>query len=56
MSSALTPVEIFCSYAHKDESLMQELEIHLSGLKRQGLISTWHDRLDPGRYRLGTDH
>jgi tetratricopeptide (TPR) repeat protein len=51
MSSALTPIEIFCSYAHKDEALMQELEIHLSGLKRQGLVSTWHDR----KIEAGTD-
>jgi len=32
------------SYSHKDESLRDELETHLSLLKRQGLISTWHDR------------
>jgi hypothetical protein len=44
MSDAQTPIEVFCSYAHKDESLLQELEVHLSGLRRQGLISTWHCR------------
>jgi hypothetical protein len=32
------------SYSHKDESLRDELETHLSMLKRDGLISTWHDR------------
>lgn len=32
------------SYSHKDEALRDELEIHLAMLKRQGLISTWHDR------------
>lgn len=32
------------SYSHKDESMRDELEIHLSMLKREGLISTWHDR------------
>src|SRR5690625_7722823 len=36
--------KIFMSYSHKDESLRDELETHLSLLKRQGLISTWHDR------------
>lgn len=51
MSSALTPIEIFCSYAQKDESLLQELEVHLSALKRQGLIATLHDLKIPA----GTD-
>jgi hypothetical protein len=32
------------SYSHKDESLRDELETHLSLLKRQKVISTWHDR------------
>lgn len=36
--------KIFMSYSHKDESLRDELEIHLSTLKREGLVSTWHDR------------
>ena len=35
---------IFFSYSHKDEELRNELEVHLSMLKRQGLISAWHDR------------
>lgn len=37
-------VNLFFSYSHKDEELRDELEIHLSALKRQGTISTWHDR------------
>lgn len=37
-------VTIFFSYSHKDEDLRNELEIHLAALKRQGVISTWHDR------------
>ncbi|MFI4852953.1 MAG: toll/interleukin-1 receptor domain-containing protein [Gimesia chilikensis] len=37
-------VEVFFSYSHRDEGLRNELEVHLSTLKRQGLISTWHDR------------
>jgi len=32
------------SYSHVDEDLRNELEKHLSPLKRRGLISTWHDR------------
>jgi len=51
MGAALTPVEVFCSYAHEDEAWRQKLETHLSLLKRQGLVSLWHDRL----IRPGTD-
>lgn len=32
------------SYSHKDEVLRNRLETHLSLLKRQGMVSTWHDR------------
>lgn len=46
---------MFFSYSHKDEALRDELEVHLSQLKRQGVISVWHDRrlgagdeVDPG--------
>ncbi|MCK9565105.1 MAG: right-handed parallel beta-helix repeat-containing protein [Methanothrix sp.] len=37
-------VEVIISYSHKDEMLRDELEKHLSILKRQKLISTWYDR------------
>lgn len=37
------------SYAHADEALRNELEKHLSPLKRMGRIDTWHDRrISPG--------
>jgi hypothetical protein len=36
--------KVFFSYSHRDESLRDELEKHLSILKRQGFIETWHDR------------
>jgi tetratricopeptide (TPR) repeat protein/energy-coupling factor transporter ATP-binding protein EcfA2 len=36
--------ELFYSYSHKDEELRDELETHLSLLKRQGVIKGWHDR------------
>lgn len=35
---------IFFSYTHVDESLRDQLEVHLSLLRREGLISAWHDR------------
>lgn len=39
----------FISYSHRDEAFRQELEAHLSPLRRQGLLSVWHDRrITPG--------
>jgi len=38
------PLEVFYSYAHEDEALRDEVEKHLSLLKRNGLIVGWHDR------------
>lgn len=35
---------VFFSYSHKDEELRDRLEAHLAILKRQGAITTWHDR------------
>jgi len=41
--------KIFFSYSHRDESFRNELEKHLSLLKRQGYIEAWHDRrIEPG--------
>ncbi len=37
-------IEVFYSYAHKDEKLRKELETQLSHLKQQGRITNWHDR------------
>lgn len=37
-------VKLFFSYSHKDEDLRNDLETHLALLKRQGAISSWHDR------------
>jgi hypothetical protein len=37
-------IEVFYSYSHKDEDLRDELEKHLSILKHQGVIQSWHDR------------
>lgn len=35
---------LFFSYSHQDEALRDQLEKHLTMLKRQGFIETWHDR------------
>lgn len=40
----MPPIEIFFCYSHKDDKSRQELTKHLSILKRQGVISDWHDR------------
>lgn len=37
-------VRIFYSYSHKDETLRNRLEEHLSSLKWAGHIASWHDR------------
>jgi TIR domain len=37
-------VEIFFSYAHKDEALRDRFATHLGLLSRQGVIKAWHDR------------
>src|ERR1700726_1357463 len=40
----LQPIELFYSYAHRDERLRKRLETHLSVLRQQGVITEWHDR------------
>src|SRR3712207_4117256 len=37
-------IELFYSYSHEDEELRKKLETHLALLRRQGIISEWHDR------------
>jgi HEAT repeat protein len=37
-------LKLFFSYAHEDELLRDRIAAHLSLLKRQGIIDTWHDR------------
>jgi hypothetical protein len=36
------PVHLFYAYAKADDALRQELENHLTSLKREGLIAPWH--------------
>jgi hypothetical protein len=38
------PIEVFFSYSREDKPLRDKLEKHLVSLKRQGVISLWHDR------------
>jgi hypothetical protein len=43
------PLSVFCSYSHRDEALRRELDLHLAGLQRSGVISHWFDRkINPG--------
>ena len=42
---------LFFSYSHADEDLRDQLEKHLSALRRQEIISSWHDR----RITAGTE-
>src|SRR5260370_4481141 len=37
-------IEVFYSYAHEDEVLLNKLKSHLSILRREGLITEWYDR------------
>src|SRR2546423_6012720 len=37
-------LKLFYSYALEDEVLRKKLNIHLAMLRREGLISEWHDR------------
>ncbi len=43
--------KVFFSYSHEDESYRDRLEKHLSPLRHEGLIESWHDR----RILAGTD-
>ena len=40
----LNGIEVFYSYSHKDEELREQLENHLSTLRRQRAIKDWHYR------------
>jgi hypothetical protein len=35
--------EVFISYAHEDQAFREELDKHLSNLRRQQVISSWFD-------------
>src|SRR5581483_8448289 len=44
MSMLFTPVEVFYASAESDASLLEQLERHLSMLRHEGQITTWHRR------------
>ena len=35
--------KVFVSYSHKDETLLQRLQVHLKPLERGGLVELWDD-------------
>ena len=39
----MCPLKLFYCYAHEDRIFCQELDVHLAGLKRQQLLTTWYD-------------
>lgn len=41
------PVEVFFSYAHEDEELMNDVRRQLVVVERNGRILKWHDRMIP---------
>jgi len=38
------PVTVFTSYAHKDETLREELDVHLAMIRRDPAVKIWNDR------------
>src|SRR6266446_4525256 len=52
-SAAYRPISLFSVYAPEDVLLHEQLEKHLSSLKRQALISLWSlDKILPGADRI----
>ena len=41
---ATSPLRIFISYSHKDETFKDELVTMLAGLQRRGIVDAWQDR------------
>lgn len=42
-ASKFRPLRAFISYASEDMDCLTQLEKHLSPLKREGLLESWHD-------------
>jgi hypothetical protein len=53
-----SPINLFYAYAEEDEKFRIQLENHLSLLKREGIISSWHFRMLIGgdEWRGEIDH
>jgi TIR domain len=47
----VSTIEIFCCYARRDQSFLEELKTHLFPLQREGFIEVWHDK----NISLGTE-
>jgi hypothetical protein len=47
--------KVFISYSHKDELFKEDLDEHLSLMKRNGIISVWHDRKILAGSKWGTE-
>ncbi|GCE20752.1 toll/interleukin-1 receptor domain-containing protein [Dictyobacter kobayashii] len=43
MTAGTDPLKLFYCYAREDKVFRDDLDRHLSGLKREGLLTTWHD-------------
>ena len=39
-----SPLKIFHCYSHHDRELRDRVETTIAGLKRDGLVMSWHDR------------
>lgn len=39
----VSPLEVFCCYAHEDQDMLGHLKKHLAPLERQGQITIWSD-------------
>ncbi|MGI8437357.1 MAG: toll/interleukin-1 receptor domain-containing protein [Chthoniobacterales bacterium] len=57
MDTNESSLRLVFSYSRKDEELRDELEAHLSMLKRDGVIRSWHDRriIPGGEFDLEID-
>ena len=46
-------MKAFISYSHKDAAMLERLHVHLTQLKRDGLINSWTDEQIPAGGNLG---
>ncbi len=51
LNRQVSPVNLFISYSDKDRKLKDELELHLSSLRRRGTLAIWSDK----QITAGTD-
>src|SRR5437762_12527701 len=52
LSETVKLIKVFYCYAPEDKIFVKKLDVHLSGLKRQDKLLTWHnEELSPGTER-----